>query len=66
MRERLGQDLDRDVSVQLRVARSIHLAHPAFANLRDDFVDAETGAGGEGQTLVDYTGGTAVLTGLLL
>jgi hypothetical protein len=25
------------------------LAHAAFANLRGDFVDAETGAGGEGQ-----------------
>ena len=31
-RERLGQDLDRDVAIQLRVAGPIDLAHSAFAN----------------------------------
>ena len=32
--ERLWQDLDRDVAIQLRVPRSKHLAHAAFADLR--------------------------------
>ena len=32
----------------------------------DDFIRAEMGAGGEGQTVVDYTGSVAVRTGLLL
>ena len=27
--ERLGQDFDRDVAIELRVARPIHLSHPA-------------------------------------
>ena len=27
--ERLGQDLDRDVAPELRVARAVDLAHPA-------------------------------------
>ena len=39
----------RDVAIQLRVARAIHLAHAAGADLRGDFVGAEAGAGGEGQ-----------------
>ena len=29
--ERVRQDLDRDVAIQLRVARAVHLAHPAGA-----------------------------------
>ena len=44
-----GQDLDRDLTFQLRVGRPIHLPHSAFADLRGDFVDAEAGAGSEGQ-----------------
>ena len=48
VRERVRQDLDRDVAIQLRVARAIHLAHAAFADLRGDFVDAEARAGGRG------------------
>jgi hypothetical protein len=48
--EGVGQELQRDVAIQLRVARAIHLAHAAFADLRGDFVDAEAGTGGEGQT----------------
>ena len=43
------QDLDRDLAFQLRVRCTIHLPHAAFADLRDDFVDAETRAGSEGQ-----------------
>ena len=51
VRKRLGEDLDRDVAVQLRIARAKHLAHPADTDAGDDFVDAETGAGFEGQTV---------------
>ena len=65
-RQRRGQDLDRDLALQLRVGRPIHLAHAAFADLRGDFVDAETGAGDEGQWCRDYRGRTGVRTGLLL
>ena len=43
------QDLDRDLTFQLRVCRAIDLPHPAFANLRGDFVYAETSTGGKGQ-----------------
>ena len=49
VREGLGQDLDRDVSVQLRIARPIDLPHAPFADLGGDFVDAEAGAGRKGQ-----------------
>ena len=49
VRERVGQDLDRDVAVQLGVASAKDLPHAPFADRRDDFVDAEAGAGGEGQ-----------------
>ena len=35
------QDLDGDLTFQLRVRRPIHLAHTAFADRRGDFVDAE-------------------------
>jgi hypothetical protein len=42
--EHWGQNFDGDVTLQLGVGRSIHLAHAAFANRRDDFVDAEPGA----------------------
>jgi hypothetical protein len=35
------QQLDCDLPIKLRVAREIHFAHPAFANLRADFVAAE-------------------------
>ena len=54
--ERVRQDLDRDLAAERRVRRPIHLPHAAFADLRGDFVDAETGAGSEGQCVRDYTG----------
>ena len=54
VRERIGQNLDRDLATERRVRRAIDLAHPAFADRRDDFVDAEAGAGSERQPL-DYT-----------
>ena len=53
-RERLGRILMRDVAIQLRVARAIDLAHPAFADRRGDFVDAETSADRESQTVGLY------------
>ena len=52
--EGLGQDLDRDVAIQLRVARAIHLAHAAGPEGREDFVGAEASAGEEGQALAAH------------
>src|SRR5262245_58304491 len=57
-RERRRQDLDGDLALQLRVGRAKDLPHAPFANWRRDFVDAETGAGSEGQ-VADYRGGIA-------
>src|SRR5262245_53656146 len=48
--ERWWQDLDRDWAFQLCIDGPIHLAHTALADRRGDFVDAETGAGREGQS----------------
>jgi hypothetical protein len=42
------QDLQRDLTIELRVPRAVDLAHPARADRRDDFVRAETGASGQG------------------
>ena len=39
-----GQHLERDVAAQPRIVRAIHLAHSAFAKLRDDFVGPDSGA----------------------
>src|SRR5438093_2704493 len=39
--ERIGQGLDRDVATKPRVARAIHLAHPARANRLQDLVGAK-------------------------
>ena len=59
-REGIRQDLDRDVAIELRVARAIDLAHAARADRRDDFVRAETSAGNKGheapaESIVGYT-----------
>ena len=43
VRERVGQDLDRDVAIELRVAGPIDLAHAAGAEGGEDLV---TGRGG--------------------
>ena len=48
-RERLGQNLQRDVAIELCIARAIHLAHPAGPEGGEDFVRAETGARLKGQ-----------------
>ena len=39
--ERLRQDLDRHVAVELRVVRAIDLTHAARAKRRTDFIGAE-------------------------
>ncbi len=39
--ECLGQDLERDVAIQLRIARAIHLAHAARPEQAQDFVCAK-------------------------
>ena len=50
VRERLGQDLDRDVAIELGITRPIDFAHAAHADLRGDFVGADAGAWAEGHT----------------
>ena len=49
VRERLGENLDRDVAIELRVARTEDLSHPAFADKRRDLVHAESSTGSEVQ-----------------
>ena len=49
--KRRRQNLDRALTLELGIGRPKHQAHAAFAYLRRDLVDAETGAGSEGQTL---------------
>jgi hypothetical protein len=43
-REVLGQDLQRNVAIELRIARAIDHAHPALAEWRKDFIGADPGA----------------------
>ena len=54
-REQLGKHLDRDVAIQLRIARPVDLAHAAGAERRHDFVRAEqclrSGARGSGRIM---------------
>ena len=50
-RERRWQDLDRDLALEARVGRPIHLPHPAFPDRRRDVVDAEARAGSQGQNM---------------
>ena len=60
------QNLHRDVTIQLRVASPEDLAHSAFADAGDNFVDTETGTGSKGQRWRDYMGGMAVRDGSFL
>ena len=56
-RERVRQDFDRDVAIQLRIAGAIHLAHTPGPKGGKDFVRAKACAGVEGQTAaVSYIG----------
>ena len=58
--ERRRQDLQRDVALQLGVARAIHLAHPAGPEGAEDLVDADAGARFNGHGgCVHYMVGTA-------
>ena len=54
VRERVRQDLERDIGSELRIAGAIHLPHSPFADRGDDVVDAEAHAGGQGQSWRDY------------
>ena len=45
--ERRWQHFDRDIAIQLRIARAIHLAHAARTEGGEDFVRTETRAGGQ-------------------
>ena len=57
--QRRREDLDSDLTLQRRVRGPIDFPHPTHAEQRGDFVDAEAGAGREGQAMfVDYTVGT--------
>ena len=47
-RERFRQDLQRNVTIQPRVAGAIHLAHAASADFGGDFVGAVARAGSQG------------------
>jgi len=42
LRENTRKNLQRNLAIELGVFRQIHLAHPALANLRADFVAAES------------------------
>jgi hypothetical protein len=48
-RERLGQDLDCDRTIESRVPARIDFTHAPDARAEEDFVWAEAGAGPEGQ-----------------
>jgi hypothetical protein len=48
IRERIGQNFDRDFALQARIPRAIDLAHTAGADEGDDFVGAEASAGANG------------------
>ena len=43
--KRVGQNLQRDVAIQLNIAGPTHLPHATFADLRGDFIDAEATTG---------------------
>jgi hypothetical protein len=40
-RDLSGENLQRDVAIELRIACQIHFAHPALTNLRADFITSE-------------------------
>jgi hypothetical protein len=45
----LGQDLDGDLTFQVRIGRPVDLTHAASADWGDDFIGAKARAGREGQ-----------------
>ncbi len=58
--EGVGQDLQRDIAIELRVARTIDLAHPTRANGSQNLVGAKFLARGQRH----YRGGAALVAGL--
>src|SRR5436190_10426860 len=46
--EQRGQDLQRNVATELRIAGAVDLSHSTGAEERDDFVGAEASAGSQG------------------
>jgi hypothetical protein len=44
-RENFGEDFQRDVAIELRVARAIDLAHPTAPKRGEELEDTETIAG---------------------
>ena len=51
VRKRVREDLERDIAIQLRIARAIDLSHAPFADRRGDFVYAKSGAECKGQVV---------------
>src|ERR1043165_2845796 len=51
-REFIRQDLDRDFTLQLRIACAIHLAHSALPKKADQFMRPEFSADGDGQSFL--------------
>ena len=56
VRDGRQQNLDRDVAIQLRVARAKYFAHTASAERRDNVVQAEGCSRNEGQRWGEYSG----------
>ena len=46
--QRFGQNLDGDVSLEPRISRSVHLAHAACSEERNDLVGTESSSGRKG------------------
>ena len=44
LHEALGQNLDRDLSAELRIARAVDFSHAAGAKRGDDLVNAQAGS----------------------
>src|SRR5262245_57654590 len=49
------QDLERDVTVQAHIPRTIDPAHPACSEQADDFVMPNAGTGSQGHETADYS-----------
>jgi hypothetical protein len=61
VRERFGQDLERRVTRELRIARAIDFAHPAFADFGEDFVHADPSMRRQGhESAADYSRAVAL------
>ncbi len=55
-REGFGKDLQRDVAIELRIARTKHLAHAAGADRCDDFVRSDARTHGLHRVRGSYVG----------